>query len=330
MKDKKNFFEKGYATTVLMIFIICMFVIGIIISTKIAGKYILRVKAQTWTDAMTDAASAYSSSRNGFDTNKAYEAFNMVRSYADKEFKYGITFNMWMNSDQIGIDTYYEYPWMAAGSANSIFNFYSTYPVAHVNAESHFLYNGNENIIDYAIAVPTDKTKTLNITDSSDPNGTKGISVGGIVRKNTLKNLADQLQSQDIGRYNYSGRTKSWCGDVSAQTLYTQDIISLLGSPNRTAYPISDIYNLNTAISVDYTYDYFGYAASSNSDHLSTIADKQICSIEVDGDEYIIYKLSSSATALAMVLTPDGLKTMRLSSSGNPIIYVYDINTSFY
>ena len=39
MKDKKNFFEKGYATTVLMIFIICMFVIGIIISTKIAGKY---------------------------------------------------------------------------------------------------------------------------------------------------------------------------------------------------------------------------------------------------------------------------------------------------
>lgn len=143
MKEKKKFFEQGYATTIFMTCIILMFVMGIIISVKIAGKYILRVKAQTWTDAITDAASIYSTSRNGFDEGKAYAAFNKIRSYADSEFSYGITFNMWVNSDQIGVDTYYEYPWLAAGSSNSMFDFYSTYPVAHVSAVSQFLYNGN-------------------------------------------------------------------------------------------------------------------------------------------------------------------------------------------
>lgn len=99
-----------------------------------------------------------------------------------------------------------------------------------------FLYNGNENIIDYAIAVPTDRMQTLNITGSSSPDSVKGIAMGEIVRKKALKMLSDQLMSRELGRYNYSGYSDSWCGNVSAQTLYTQDIIRLMGSPGRTAY----------------------------------------------------------------------------------------------
>lgn len=191
-----------------------------------------------------------------------------------------------------------------------------------------FLYNGNENIIDYAIAVPTDRMQTLNITGSSSPDSVKGIAMGGIVRKKALKMLSDQLMSQELGRYNYSGYSDSWCGNVSAQTLYTQDIIRLMGSPGRTAYSKSDIYNINDT-SNDYNSFHFGGTSSSKfAEYASTIADKKICSIEVNRNEYLVYHLSDQLTAT--VLTPDGLKSMNVMLLDNPTIYVYDMRTSYY
>lgn len=329
MKKKKNFFEQGYATTIFMTCIILMFVMGIIISVKIAGKYILRVKAQTWTDAITDAASIYSTSRNGFDKGKAYTAFNKIRSYADSEFSYGITFNMWVNSDQIGVDTYYEYPWLAAGSSNSMFDFYSTYPVAHVSAVSQFLYNGNEEIIDYEVAVPSNSNDTLNIiTDSTNPDGIKGITIGGVIRKTTLKMLGDQLMSQELGRYNYSGYKDSWCGEVTSQTLFTRDILSLVGNPDCSSYDRSNIGELNI-INPDYNWGWGGTNSEGQyAEYQPTIADQKLCSVTVDGNEYIILKLKTNLSA--QVLTPDGVKSMNISSLDSATFNVYDIDTNYY
>ena len=133
---RREFWEKGYATTLLMTFLIIFFLIGITISVKIGAKYCIATQAQCYADALADAVACMSSGRQGFDERVGRATFDdMVQCCANK-FKYPVSFSLKMNNDNVWVTCTYEYPWMAAGPSNSVFDFASKYPKGTKKAPS--------------------------------------------------------------------------------------------------------------------------------------------------------------------------------------------------
>ena len=327
MKKKKEWWEKGYATTLLMFFLVIFFLIGITISTKIGAKYCIATQAQCYADALADAVACMSSGRQGFDERVGFETFNNMKKYCSNTFKYPVTFDLKMDNDHVWVTCTYEYPWLAAGSSNSVFDFLNKYPKATKKSTVAFVPNGNENIVNYDAAVPSSTMQQLVIGSSEDSDAFKGISAGSKVYKDTIRRLGEQLSSQDVGRYSYNGVQDTWCGTASGQTLLTNDIVYLLGASSYTSYDASNINDVNI-FSDEYTWGWNGGASYENGQYHPSIADKKLTTITYKGDEYIVMSLNIGART-ASVLTPDGEKTLTASSLDDLSFKVYDRDVSW-
>lgn len=327
MKMRKEWWEKGYATTLLMSFLIIFFLLGINISVKIGTKYCTATQAQCYADALADAVACASSGRQGFDESVGYLKFDEMAQYCAKEFKYPVSFDLKMNNDNVWVTCTYEYPWLAAGPSNSVFDFLNKYPKATKKSTVAFVPNGNENILNYDAAVPSSTMQQLVIGSSEDSDAFKGISAGSKVYKDTIRRLGEQLSSQDVGRYSYNGVQDTWCGTASGQTLLTNDIVYLLGASSYTSYDASNINDVNI-FSDEYTWGWNGGASYENGQYHPSIADKKLTTITYKGDEYIVMSLNIGART-ASVLTPDGEKTLTASSLNDLSFKVYDRDVSW-
>lgn len=318
-KSSKKFFEKGYATTIFMLFLIIMFLMITVVMNKIACKYVLRVKAQTWLDSAVHGASVMGCSRNGFDETKARAAFDEIASIAKDDFKYDIKFDMQIDSDIITGTAVFEYPWMASGSSNSVTGFVSTYPTMTVSSETQYIFNGNEDIINREYAIPSDRTQKVNISYASeDPDALKE-TYGDRITKDTLIKIANQLTSQDIGRYKYTGYDTTWCGNVSAQTLFTQDIMMMLGDPGYFGLNTESMLIYNNTVMADYNqWNKLPGGGSTQFEDLSTynVFSGTLGTAVVDGNEYILINPNIN-TRTSQVLTPDGIKNMTFKDIDN-------------
>lgn len=112
------------------------FLLGINISVKIGTKYCTATQAQCYADALADAVACASSGRQGFDESVGYLKFDEMAQYCAKEFKYPVSFDLKMNNDNVWVTCTYEYPWLAAGPSNSVFDFLNKYPKATKKALS--------------------------------------------------------------------------------------------------------------------------------------------------------------------------------------------------
>lgn len=187
--------------------------------------------------------------------------------------------------------------------------------------------NGNENILNYDVAVPSSTMQQLVIGSSEDSDAFKGISAGSKVYKDTIRRLGEQLASQDVGRYSYNGVQDTWCGTASGQTLLTNDIVYLLGASSYTSYDASNINDVNI-FSDEYTWGWNGGASYENGQYHPSIADKKLTTITYKGDEYIVMSLNIGART-ASVLTLDGEKTLTASSLDDLSFKVYDRDVSW-
>lgn len=327
MKKTKEWWQAGYATTLLMVFLIIFFLIGINISVKIGTKYCVATQAQCYADALADAVACMSSGRQGFDERVGRATFDDMVQYCAKDFKYPVSFNLKMNNDNVWVTCTYEYPWLAAGSSNSVFDFAKKYPTGKKKSTVAFVPNGNENILTYGVAVPSSTMEHLVVGGSENSDAFRGISAGSKVYKDTIKRLGEQLTSQDVGRYSYNGVQDTWCGTASGQTLLTNDIVYLLGASSYTSYDASNINDVNI-FSDEYTWGWNGGASYENGQYHPSIADKKLTTITYKGDEYIVMSLNIGART-ASVLTPDGEKTLTASSLDDLSFKVYDRDVSW-
>jgi hypothetical protein len=327
MKMRREWWEKGYATTLLMTFLIIFFLIGITISVKIGAKYCIATQAQCYADALADAVACMSSGRQGFDERVGRATFDdMVQCCANK-FKYPVSFSLKMNNDNVWVTCTYEYPWMAAGPSNSVFDFASKYPKGTKKSTVAFVPNGNENILNYDVAIPSSVMQQLTVGSGEDSDAFRGISVGNKVYKDTIRRLGEQLTSQDVGRYSYNGVQDTWCGTASGQTLFTNDIVYLLGASSYTTYDSSNINDVN-AFADEYNWGWNGSASYENGQYHPSIADKKLTTLSYGGNEYIVMSLNIGART-ASVLTPDGEKTLTASSLEDLSFKVYDRDVSW-
>lgn len=327
-KEKtKEWWMAGYATTLLMVFLIIFFLIGINISVKIGAKYCISTQAQCYADALADAVACMSSGRQGFDESVGFDTFNEMTQYCAKEFKYPVSFDLKMNNDNVWVTCTYEYPWLAAGPSNSVFDFVNKYPKGTKKSTVEFVPNGNENILTYDIAVPSGKMEHLVVGGSENSDAFRGISAGSKVYKDTIRRLSEQLTSQNVGRYSYNGVQDTWCGTASGQTLLTNDIVYLLGASSYTSYDASNINDVNI-FSDEYTWGWNGGASYENGQYHPSIADKKLTTITYKGDEYIVMSLNIGART-ASVLTLDGEKTLTASSLDDLSFKVYDRDVSW-
>lgn len=322
MKKTKEWWQAGYATTLLMTFLIIFFLIGITISVKIGAKYCIATQAQCYADALADAVACMSSGRQGFDERVGRAKFDEMMQWVSEDFKYPVTFSLKMDNDHVWVICTYEYPWLAAGPSNSVFDFANKYPKGTKKSTVEFVPNGNENILTYNVAVPSSAMEHLTIGSSEDSNAFRGISAGNKVYKDTIRRLGEQLTSQDVGRYSYSGIQDTWCGTASGQTLFTNDIVYLLGASSYTTYDSSNINDVNI-FSDEYNWGWTGSASYENGQYHPSIADKKLTTIIYGENEYIVMSLNIGART-ASVLTPDGEKTLTASSLDNLIFKVYD------
>jgi hypothetical protein len=327
MKKIKEWWEKGYATTLLMVFLIMFFLIGIAISVKIGSKYCIATQAQCYADALADAVACMSSGRKGFDERVGFETFNNMKKYCSNTFKYPVTFDLKMDNDHVWVICTYEYPWLAAGPSNSVFDFVNIYPKGTKKSTVEFVPNGNENILTYDIAVPSSKMLQLTVGSSEDSDAFRGISAGSKVYKDVIRRLGEQLSSQNVGRYSYSGVQDTWCGTASGQTLFTNDIVYLLGASSYTTYDGSNINDVNV-FSDEYNWGWTGSASYENGQYHPSIADKKLTTITYGGEEYIVMSLNIGART-ASVLTHDGEKTLTASSLDDFSFKVYDRDVSW-
>lgn len=327
MKKTKEWWKTGYATTLLMTFLIIFFLIGICISVKIGTKYYIATQAQCYADALADAVACMSSGRQGFDESVGFDTFNEMTQYCVREFKYPISFDLKMNNDNVWVTCVYEYPWLTAGSSNSVFDFVNKYPKGTKKSTVAFVPNGNENILTYDVAIPSSTMEHLVVGGSENSDAFRGISAGSKVYKDTIRRLGEQLTSQDVGRYSYNGVQDTWCGTASGQTLLTNDIVYLLGASSYTSYDASNINDVNI-FSDEYTWGWNGGASYENGQYHPSIADKKLTTITYKGDEYIVMSLNIGART-ASVLTPDGEKTLTASSLDDLSFKVYDRDVSW-
>lgn len=327
MKKTKEWWQAGYATTLLMSFLIIFFLIGINIGTRIGTKYCIATQAQCSADALADAVASISSGRHGFDESVGRAKFNEMMQWVSKDFKYPVTFSLKMDSDHVWVMCTYEYPWLAAGPSNSVFDFANKYPKGTKKSTVEFVPNGNEYILNYDIAVPSSTMQQLTVGGGSDSDAFRGISVGNKVYKDTIRRLGEQLTSQDVGRYNYSGTQDTWCGTASGQTLFTNDIVYLLGASSYTSYDASNINDVN-AFADEYNWGWNGSASYENGQYHPSIADKKLTILTYGGNEYIVMSLNIGART-ASVLTPDGEKTLTASSLDDLSFKVYDRDVSW-
>ena len=187
--------------------------------------------------------------------------------------------------------------------------------------------NGNENILTYGVAVPSSTMQQLAVGSSEDSDAFKGISAGSKVYKDTIRRLGEQLTSQDVGRYNYSGVQDTWCGVASTQTLFTNDIVFLLGASSYTTYDSSNINDVNI-FPDEYTWGWSGSASFQNGIYHPSIADKKLTTLTYKDDEYIVISLNIGART-ASVLTVDGEKTLTASSLDDLVFKVYDYDVAW-
>ncbi|RGZ67462.1 hypothetical protein, partial [Lachnospira eligens] len=150
------------------------------------------------------------------------------------------------------------------------------------------------------------------VGSGEDSDAFRGISVGNKVYKDTIRRLGEQLTSQDVGRYSYNGVQDTWCGTASGQTLFTNDIVYLLGASSYTTYDSSNINDVN-AFADEYNWGWNGSASYENGQYHPSIADKKLTTLSYGGNEYIVMSLNIGART-ASVLTPDGEKTLTASS----------------
>lgn len=322
MKKGKEWWKKGYATTLLMVFLIMFFLVGITISVKIGSKYYISTQAQCYADALADAVACMSSGRQGFDESVGFDTFNEMTQYCVREFKYPISFSLKMSNDYVWVTCVYEYPWLATGSSNSVFDFVNKYPKGTKKSTVAFVPNGNENILSYDVAVPKSAIEHLTIGGSEDSDAFRGISAGNKVYKDTIRRLGEQLTSQDVGRYSYNGLQDTWCGTASGQTLFTNDIVYLLGASSYATYDASNINDVNV-FQDEYNWGWSGNASYENGQYHPSIADKKLTTVSYSGNEYIVMSLNIGART-ASVLTPDGEKTLTASSLDDLVFKVYD------
>lgn len=327
MKKTKEWWQAGYATTLLMTFLIILFLIGICISVKIGTKYYIATQAQCYADALADAVACVSSGRQGFDESVGASKFADMEKYIVKKFKYHVSFDLKMDRDHVWVTCVYEYPWLAAGPSNSVFEFLNKYPKATKKSTVAFVPNGNENILTYDIAVPSDKMEHLVVGSSENSDAFRGISAGSKVYKDTIRRLGEQLTSQNVGRYSYNGVQDTWCGTASGQTLFTNDIVYLLGSSSYTSYDASNINDVN-AFADEYNWGWNGSASYENGQYHPSIADKKLTTLTYGGNEYIVMSLNIGART-ASVLTVDGEKTLTASSLDDLVFTVYDRDVSW-
>lgn len=322
MKKTKEWWQAGYATTLLMVFLIIFFLIGINISVKIGAKYCVATQAQCYADALADAVACVSSGRQGFDERVGREKFDELARFCAEDFKYPVNFDLKMNNDNVWVTCTYEYPWLAAGPSNSVFDFASKYPKGTKKSTVAFVPNGNENILNYDVAIPSSVMQQLTVGGSEDSDAFRGISAGNKVYKDTIRRLGEQLTSQDVGRYSYNGVQDTWCGTASGQTLFTNDIVYMLGASSYTSYDASNINDIN-AFADEYNWGWNGSASFENGQYHPSIADKKLTTVTYSKNEYIVMSLNIGART-ASVLTPDGEKTLTASSLDDLVFKVYD------
>lgn len=329
MKKGKNFWEAGFASTVAMLFIILFFLVFIVMMNKIGCKYILRVKAQTWSDAIAQSVSTVSSTRRGYDGNKAWNAFSVMKDLADSNFQYGIDFNLQTDTDKILVTADFEYPWMASGSSqDSVFNFATTYPTMSVISETQFVWNGNQNLIDYSIAIPYDRNNYLEVTEQDDGEAVKELNVGNKFTRETLKKISGQLQSKDVGRYKFNGITDTWCGEVSAQTLFTEDILYLINAGSYNTYTLDELYTMQAGSDYTKWEDENGWSqAKGDVSTYNAFSDNFGVIVTENGDEYIITASGESSLHSFEVLTPEGVKTMNRNGTEDWTYRIYPDKT---
>lgn len=327
MESKKNFFEKAIATFFLMFGIVVMFMCVIVFYNKMSARYILTTKAQTWTDALGDAAACWSSERGGFNKDEALDKFNEMKHFAIEDFPYYADFKIDFDNEHNGlydiiyVSCTFEYPWFASTSSQQAFHSVLTYPKKTVSTQLNYIHNGNEDIISYKIALPGNRMEAISV-----PEFTSSLSDHKLQR-NMLQNFAMELMTTESSRYMYVGTDDTLFGNLSAQNFLTQDILYILGNPTATIGKSADDIRdyLNNQHS-DWQgnsgdNDYFDFesgkdleSTDKNGTSNVTVIDTMLTVITDNAGQKYICINNPLIDGYASVITPDGLGSVSVDN----------------